>query len=361
MLKKAAALLLIGVSLVSWVSCGKTSNYYLFAAIPTSSQIVVFREDPNSGVLTQLPDSPFSAGADVHSIVIHPSKKFLYAANTFSNDISLFLIEASGAITEHTPRTATGTAPRFLAIDQTGSFLYCGNLGSTDVWVFSIDSSTGVLTQIKTATTQLGTSPLNMKLSPKGNALYVTGAGSPGIPGFIEVLGIGSGGIPNSFTLVSNLGANPNGLAINPSGTFLYVANSAPDNSISEFAIGSNGSLTELAGSPIGETFTSPVALLVDNSGKYLFVANEGSNNVAGYSIDTDGGLTILSTSPYGTNSQPSFIASDPSGNYLFVGNQISSAMIQSFYLATSSGDLTNVQSYGVGNAPTSIAVSAAP
>jgi len=99
----------------------------------------------------------------------------------------------------------------------------------------------------------------------------------------------------------------------------------------------------------------------VDNSGKYLFVANEGSNNVAGYSIDSDGGLTILTNSPFGTNSQPSFIASDPGGNYLFVGNQASGAMIQSFNLATSSGTLTTVQSYSVGNAPTSIAVSAAP
>jgi len=358
MLKKAAALLLIGVSLASWVSCGTTSSYYLFASIPTSSQIVVFREDPNSGVLTVLPDSPFAAGADVHSIAIHPSKKFLYAANTFSNDISLFTINTSGAITEVTPRTATGTAPRFLTMDQTGSFLYSGNLGSTDLWVFSIDSSSGALTKL--ATTQLGTSPLNMKLAPNGKTLYVTVAGSPGVPGAIEVLGL-SEGVPNSFVLVPHLGANPDGLVINPGGTYLYVANSAPDNSISEFAINSDGSLTELSGSPIGETFTSPVALLVDNSGKYLFVANEGSNNVAGYSIDSDGGLTILSSSPFGTNSQPSFIASDPGGNYLFVGNQASSAMIQSFNLATSSGTLTTVQSYSVGNAPTSIALSAAP
>jgi len=159
MLKKAAALLLMSVGLLSWVSCGKTSSYYLFASIPTTSQIVVFREDPNSGVLTVLPDSPFAAGTDVHSIVIHPSKKFLYAANTFSNDISLFAIDTSGAITEQGSRTATGTAPRFLVMDQTGSFLYSGNLSSTDVWVFSIDSSTGTLTKL--ATTQLGTSPLN--------------------------------------------------------------------------------------------------------------------------------------------------------------------------------------------------------
>ena len=360
MLKKAAALLLMSVSLVSWVSCGKTSSYYLFASIPTSSQIVVFREDPNSGVLTVLPDSPFAAGTDVHSIVIHPSKKFLYAANTFSNDISLFAIDTSGAITEQGSRTATGTAPRFLVMDQTGSFLYSGNLASTDVWVFSIDSSTGTLSKLP-ATIQLGTPPLNMKLAPNGETLYVTVAGSPGIPGAIEVLGLSGGVSNNSFTLVPHVGANPDGLVINPSGTYLYVANSAPDNSISEFAINSNGSLTELSGSPMGETFASPIALLVDNSGKYLFVANEGSNNVAGYSIDSDGGLTILTNSPFGTNSQPSFIASDPGGNYLFVGNQASGAMIQSFNLATSSGTLTTVQSYAVGNAPTSIAVSAAP
>ena len=62
MLKKAAALFLAGVSLATWTSCGKVTNQYLFAAISGASQIGSYREDPNSGVLTLVTGSPFTAG-----------------------------------------------------------------------------------------------------------------------------------------------------------------------------------------------------------------------------------------------------------------------------------------------------------
>jgi 6-phosphogluconolactonase (cycloisomerase 2 family) len=114
MLKKAAALFLVCASMAICVSCGSTSSRYLYAAIPGSNEIVAYREDPNSGVLTQLTGSPITAGQAVQSIVIHPSGKFLYAANSGEGDISLYKISSVGVLTEVTPRTNVtpdGTAP----------------------------------------------------------------------------------------------------------------------------------------------------------------------------------------------------------------------------------------------------------
>ena len=65
MRKKAAAALLMCASMAMWAGCGKTSNRFLYAAIPTSNQILIFREDPNAGVLTQLAGSPVTAGLGV--------------------------------------------------------------------------------------------------------------------------------------------------------------------------------------------------------------------------------------------------------------------------------------------------------
>ena len=123
MLKKAAALFLVCASMAICVSCGSTISHYLYAAIPGSNQIVAYREDPNSGVLTQLTQSPVSAGQAVQSIVIHPSKKFMYAANSGEGDISLYTISSVGVLTEVTPRTNVtpdGTAPTLLALDSAG-------------------------------------------------------------------------------------------------------------------------------------------------------------------------------------------------------------------------------------------------
>lgn len=357
MLKKAAAALLVCASMAIWVGCGSTSSHFVYAAVPNSSEIVAFREDPNAGVLTQLAGSPTTAGLGVESLVLHPSKKFMYAANAGQNNISLFTLSSTGAITEVTPRTNAGTAPTVMAIDSAGAYLYVGNAGSFDISVFSIDSSTGALTPITQPSTGstnagVGISPLNMRLGASGNVLYVTGQAATGV---VEAFNVSAGifsdqPIPGSpFTT----GNGPNGLTISSDGSHLYTANKI-DTSLSEFAINPDGSLTPLPNSPVGITGAGPVALLIDNSGKYMYVVNNGSSGILlAYSIGSDGALTLLSNSQFSTVAQPSTVTSDPSGKYLFVGGQSS---IQSLSLNGSNGVLTSVASYSAGG-PTSIVV----
>ena len=360
MLKKAATFMLVCASVSAWLGCGTTKSRFLFAAIPSSNTIVAYREDPNAGVLTQLSGSPISAGSAIEALAMHPSGKYLYAANSGSNNISEYTISSTGGLTEVTPRTNAGTSPTLLAIDSAGSFLYAVNSGSFDISVFSIDSSTGQLApvaQTSGPTTPIGLQAMNLALSPSGNFLYVTGeAGAPGgisagvIEGFAVSQGIiGPLPVPNSPFLTGN---NPLGLAIDSTGSHLYTANKQ-DNSISTFTINSDGSLAAV-GSAIGESFAGPVALLIDKSGKYLYVANQGSSNVAAYNIGSDGSLTLLSGSPFSTGSQPGVLASDSSGNYLFVGY---SSAIQSFALNSGSGSLTSIATYTISATPTSIVI----
>ena len=120
--------------------------------------------------------------------------------------------------------------------------------------------------------------------------------------------------------------------------------------------INADGSLSELSGSPIGEQYAAPVTLFIDKSGAYLYVANNGSSNLAAYSIGSDGSLALLTGSPFGTGSQPNSLATDSGGKYLFVGNQ-QSPVIQSFSLDTGTGALTSVATYPVPGSPTSIAL----
>ena len=357
MLKKAAALLLICAGIGAWLGCGKTSSRYLYAAIPGGAgggQIVAYREDPNAGVLTQLAGSPIAAGQAVESLVIHPSGKYLYAANSGSNNISLYKISNTGGLTEVTPRTIAGTSPTILVMDAGGNFLYAANAGSFDISVFSIDSSSGQLTavpQSSGATAPIGLSALNMALNPSGDTLYITGQANLG---YIEEFPVSQGVLARPPAGPFTTGNNPYGLVIDPSGKYLYTANRA-DNSISGFTINAvDGSLTSLFDS--GESYSAPTALLIDKSGKFLYVANQGSSNTAAYNIGSDGGLTLFGNSPFGTAASPTVLATDSSGKFFFVGNQ-SSPVIQSFTLNTSNGTLTSVASYGLGANPTSIVI----
>ena len=359
MLKKAAALLLVCASMGAWLGCGSTSNRFLYAAIPSSNEIVAFREDPNSGALIQLVGSPITAGPGVNAVAIHPSKKFLYAANSAVSpgNISLFTIASSGALTESGTRTNAGTAPTLMVMDSAGAFLYVGNSGSNDISVFSIDSSKGTLTPVAQqggATAPIGLSPFNMQISPSGNVLYVTGQNLL-TQGYIEAFSVSNGVLATTAIAGSPFltGNGPFGLAIDSTGSHLYTANTL-DSSISAFTIQSDGSLSLL--STTGQTTSASVSLFIDKSGKYLYVANRGSANLGGFSVGSDGSLTLLSSSPFATGAQPIFVTGDPGGKYLFVGNQ-SSPVIQSFSLDTGSGTLTSVGTYGVPGTPTSIAI----
>jgi len=362
MLKKAAALFLVCASIALWVGCTTTSSRYLYAAIPESSEIIAYREDPNSGVLTPLTVSPILAGEEVQSLVIHPTKPYLYAANpgaTPLGNISFFKISSSGVITEQGSRINAGSVPSILAMDAAGAYLYVGNSGSEDISVFSIDSGTGMLSlvqQVSGTTAPIGLIPSNMQLSPSGNFLYVTGEGSN--TGYIEGFPVSNGvlGTPVQGSPFQT-GNNPFGLAINSSGTFLYTANKR-DSTISEFAINADGSLKPLPNSPIGESYSAPVSLLVDKTGKYLYVANQGSTNLSAYNIESDGGLDLLASSPFATATNPSFIAGDVSGRFLFVANQGGSTSVESFALDPTTGTLTEVQTYAIaGGTATSIAI----
>ena len=366
MLKKAAALMLVCASMGAWMGCGTTTSKYLYATIPASNELVAYRMDPNSGALLQLVGSPITAGQSVQSLVIHPSNKFLYAANsgaTPNGTVSLLTISSGGGLTEVTPRQIVGTAPTLLVMDPSGSFLYVANSGSFDISVFSVNASTGALTLVLQCPTSspscgqqtapVGVSALNMELSPSGNTLWVTG--QVGTQGFIQEFPVSKGviGAPVSGSPFLT-GNGPYGLAIDSGGTHLYTANKI-DNSISAFSINSAGALTLI--STTAETFTGPVALFIDKSGKYMYVANQqSSGNLAAYSIGSNGSLTVLSNSPFATGPQPSFITGDSSGKYLFVGNQ-STPVIQSFSLDPATGTLTSVNSYSVPGTPTSIAI----
>jgi len=363
MLQKALVLVLVLASIASCIGCGSTANHYVYATLPSANELAAYREDPNSGVLTQIAGSPYSVGDGARALVLHPSGKFLYVANPGQNenDISLFTIASNGALSEVFPRTpigASASVPELLAMDPAGGYLYVANVGSNNISVFSIDSGSGALTQIAGSPFPVGLVPLNMQLTPSGNYLFVSASSTP--LGFIATLSVSAGAL-QTVSLTHSDGTTPQGLAIDPSGSYLYVGNTVQSNSISTFAIGSSGSLNEVHGSPLNDGYSDPLMLILDPKGQYLYVANQGSSNVAVYSISSSTGLpapliTSTSTFAFSTESSPSFLAEDPNGNYLFVGNQGSSGFgIQAF--GVNGGNLNPLFTYRVGNAPTSIAV----
>ena len=72
------------------------------------------------GALSPVPGSPFAAGAQPSSILIDPTGKFAYVANSGADTVSAYTIDAgSGALTAlPAAAIATGQAPLALAVSN---------------------------------------------------------------------------------------------------------------------------------------------------------------------------------------------------------------------------------------------------
>src|SRR5215469_2863592 len=136
--------------------------------------------DLNSGILTSLPGSPFSADGNTPSwITIHPSGRFAYAADSSSGlasgDLSGYALDSSGALTT-VPGSPfpVGQYPVSAAIDASGTFAYVANQQSSSISSFRINASTGSLTPLP-AITVAGAGFTYLAVDCTGKFLYSAG------------------------------------------------------------------------------------------------------------------------------------------------------------------------------------------
>ena len=76
-----------------------------------------------------------------------------------------------------------------------------------------------------------------------------------------------------------------------------------------------SGALTEI-GSPIAAG-NNPVRIVAAPNGKFVYVVNQGDNNVQLFAVQSDG--TLASKGTYATGSHPTAIAIDPQGAFVYV------------------------------------------
>jgi 6-phosphogluconolactonase (cycloisomerase 2 family) len=327
-----------------------------FVTAPLNAGIAVYKISNLTGKFSQVLGSPYPTGISPTQVVVHPSGKYAYLANGGENDISLFKIASSGALTEVMPRTPAGTKPSALAISSSGNLLFVANADSNTINSYSIDAASGSLKAGSSA--QTGFTPLKLALSPSAQFLYASNNSSNTISGFAVDSSGNMTPVPGSPNAV---GAGPNGITIDPSGKFLYVASLIGGN-FSGFSIDSgSGALAPLTGSPYAVAVSTTViplsAVATDLKGNFLYVSALNANKLYAYTINSSNGVpAAIPNSPFATGGGPAFISTDADGQFLFVGNQ-STSNVTVFRITSSSGTLTTIATETVLSAPTSMAV----
>lgn len=79
--------------------------------------------------------------------------------------------------------------------------------------------------------------------------------------------------------------------------------------------------MTAIAGSPFAAA-ANPSSVNIHPNGKFLDVANYGSQSVSGFTITpADGALVPMTASPYATGISPESLTIGPTGQYAYVVN----------------------------------------
>ena len=136
---------------------------------------------------------------------------------------------------------------------------------------------------------------------------------------------------------------------------FAYVANQASNN-VSVYSINSSTGALTAVGSPVAAG-TGSYSIAIDPSGKFAYVANQTSNDISAYTINAvTGVLTAVSGSPFAAGTSPHSVTVDPTGKFAYAANQTTND-ISMFTINQTTGALTPIGSIAAGTSPQSVVV----
>lgn len=156
--------------------------------------------------------------------------------------------------------------------------------------------------------------------------------------------------------------------SVHAQSTFVYTNNNAIPNTATAFSVGPGGTLIMVPGSPFptggdgSGVFRASNTATVTVRKRILYVSNDGTNDISGFSINTTtGALTPVSGSPFATGGFGLYgisLAVTPNGKFVYAGNA-GSGDISAFSVG-SNGALTPIvgSPFPLGNPPDGIKVS---
>jgi 6-phosphogluconolactonase (cycloisomerase 2 family) len=311
---------------------GSTATYLAYLD-PVAGNVNV-TTIPTSGTLATAAGSPYLAGSQPVSMTISPDGKFIYVVNASSGNVNQYAISATGALTQPVPPIATGVQPSVMAIDPTSRFALVANQGASTLSVYSINPTTGVLTATGSPITLNVTGPKTIAIN--GNFVFVASTIA------IDVLIFNSTNNTFSFGTGSSIGggssANIVAMYAPPQATNRLYVLDASSNSIIPYTVSNTGVLTQGASIPVG---AQPTAMIADEGNRFLYVANQGSNNLSVFQVDPGtGALTTATVSPIATITSPTALALDTVNHFVFVAGS-APPQIQTYSEDTGTGALT--------------------
>ena len=334
---------------------------YVYVANATTQTLAGF--SVGTGTLTAVSGSPYSLGFVPTALAVNPTNTLLFVGG--NNAIYAYAIDSgSGALSALNSGSAVGLASAAsMDVSPNGQWLAVLDKNNITVDEFQItNTSTGALAEVATPNYPVlpGATVVAqvVKFAPNGNTLFA----ALGTAGYVAyAFNSATGALSNPVTPQTwTLTTSAQSLAITPDSLYLYLATSgASGGSLTAYSIVSGGLAT--LGSPVAAG-SQPVSVVLNKAGTDVYVANQQSSNISGYSINASNGtLMALNPATNSATSPPLALAVDNSGTYLLaIANGGNPDLAMYSYDSTTTGKLDFSTSAKTGNDPTGpIAVAA--
>lgn len=284
--------------------------------------------------------NPAIAGSVQGAIAISDDRRFLFAVDAGSNEITSFRIDEDGL--EFVSKVAAGrTEPVSLATHR--NLLFVLDEGSSSIAGFRITRN-GMLHAIPNSNAPLSGSnvgPAEISFDSGGQVPVVTEKTTNNIDTYSI-----ANGIPTGPTVHASSGMTPFGFAFVPRREIMVVSEAFGGASglgaASSYTVISPSTLTPISVS-VPDHNTAPCWFVITHNGGLAFTSNTGNATISAYSIDVAGNLTL--TTPSGVSAQtgqsPTDLALGPNDRFLFVVNLKSRTI--GAYAVGSGGTLTSV------------------
>ena len=326
-----------------------------------SKGIHAFRFNPSTGALT-----PVGLVAETPSpswLALHPSGRFLYAANEVndfdadkSGSVSAFRIDrATGALALLNTQPSRGAHPCHLTVDRQGTHLLVANYTGGTLAVLPIggDGTLGTPTQVvqhkgSSINTQRQTAPHAHSIDLDGDNRFAIAADLGADRLFIYRYDPKGGGLSAGLqpAIAATPGAGPRHFAFHPNGQFGFAINELSSTITSYSWDGTRGALKTLATiSTLPQKFggnNSTAEIRVHPRGRFLYGSNRGHDSLAVYEVSlATGNLTLVEHEPTRGKTPRNFTI-DPTGQWLIAANQGTDTLAV-FRISDQNGALTPV------------------
>jgi len=275
------------------------------------------------------------------ALALSDDRKYLFAVNAGSDDVSVFRITAQG-LTQTARVSSGGRLP--VSVTERGGLVYVLNRGGEagDLNGDTISglrlAADGSLAPIPGSTMQLSsasTNPAQIEFSPNGNLILVTEHGA----GFIDTYTVDANGVAGGHQVQQSAGRGPFGFAFR-NASQLYVSE-AGGGTASSYTVDGQGVLQTISAA-VQTQQTTACWLVITPDSKEAYVSNTASGSISEFAIGVDGSLSLLASIAATTQGRPLDMAITADGLYL--NALTTSGNIEVFRIDAATGGLTQAQ-----------------